>query len=334
MRKISLLFLLVVFSLFAVETSFYTNTNRLLFVSPTYSALGGSNIAISAEPLPISNPSAIILSESKQVFVGYTNYFKNSHNSTLASVIVPLSDKQSVAISLGYLYVPVDSVSAQVDENGVPYDYTIKTKTSSELYFNAYYAHKILSYRIGDLSVGGSFHVNRRRLIDWTGYGVGLDVGVLNQFKNGVSVSLHVNDITTQFMRWSGSYKELGKPICFGALGYEVGKKNRFNVTYKTPDLFGNSGLARTSRGDSVFDDEVDYVSVREKPSTLFSHGSYGVAGVFNEKVTLRAGFSDARKLSFGGGVTLFERLGLDFAYAHQRDLGGTYTVASTYQFK
>lgn len=331
MRKISLFIIVCVVVSFAAETSFYTNTNRLLFVSPTYTALGGSNVLTSSEPLPVTNPASIIGTKRKDLFVGFNNYFKNSHNSTVLSGVVPLSEKQNVALSVGYLYVPVDSVSASLDQNGIPYDYVIKTKTSSELYINAYYAHTLLTYSKGALTVGGSVHFNRRRLIDWSGYGIGLDIGVVNAFTNGVTLGLHINDVTTQFMHWSSDYKELGKPICFAAFAFETGSKHELALSYKTPDLFGNSGLGRTDKGSTIFDEEVGYISVKSDPLKLLSHASYGVAGTFNKRLILRAGFSDARKLSFGGGVKLFERLGIDFAYARQSDLGGTYTVSSTY---
>ncbi|MGM0442860.1 MAG: hypothetical protein ACQEQV_01585 [Fibrobacterota bacterium] len=317
------------------ERSYYTNSNSALWRTPAYSAQGNAPDAFTGVPQPGFNP-AVLDSGENHFFAGYNNYYRNSLSAAMTALSLPVDSVQRIGISLSYLFVPgVDSVSAQTDEDGVPYEHEIHRVTASEIYLNCAYGRTVFANEFLSLAAGGAFHVNRRRLVEWTGYGIGLDAGLLLNMWNTLSVSALVNDITTKYMHWSSTYQEQGLPRGYLGLGYRdmLSDEFRLSLSYRSPELFGNSGYGvNTFTTKSLFDSNTGDLSPVDSPELLFQAASYGVELAYRA-AAFRAGYSNTNSFSFGAGVQLFEAVGVDFAYVTSRSLGGSYTLSTSYRW-
>jgi hypothetical protein len=104
---------------------------------------------------------------------------------------------------------------------------------------------------------------------------------------------------------------------------------------YKSPDLFSNEGVGFNWFGEKNDSDaEPEQYSLRKNPSLLFTAGAYGVEYIIHKVVALRAGLDEPKRLSFGGGVSLFNQsLVFDFAYLPSYELPGTYSLSLGYRW-
>jgi len=91
--------------------------------------------------------------------------------------------------------------------------------------------------------------------------------------------------------------------------------------------------VASTLGKNSLFDeDEIRSGSLRRNPQNIFTAAGYGAEVLIKQTVSLRAGLTDIHKLTFGGGVNLFGRAAVDFAYIHSSQLDGTYGVSLRFE--
>jgi hypothetical protein len=301
-------------------------------MSPEFAATGEAKNALCSDPIPVNNPVSIILSEKTNFFAGYTGFYENSFWAATTHATVKVDSQNVVSAFIGYLNIPgIDSVEQIIPfENAEP-TYKISQVSSSELSININYARKLFNFERWNLSVGGSINVMRRRLVEWTGYGIGADLGVLFSTNRGNFISFQIDNITTQYTHWSKNYHENVLPQAF--LAYGLSKKVKENLKiellYRSPDLFGNSGVVSNTLGkESVFEDEIKSGSIRQNPQNLFVAAGYGMDLTIKKIVSLRLGLTDSHKLTFGGGIYLFNRTNIDFAYIYSSALDGTYGVS------
>lgn len=318
------------------EKSIYGNENRFLFSSPRFLALGEAENALSCEPIPASNPAGIILAKKTDFFAGYTGFYSNSFWTANTYATLKIDSLSAVSVFAGYLNIPnIDSVRRIIPFEGVEPTYEISQVSSSETEITFNYARKILEFDRFNLSFGGSLNIMRRRLIEWTGYGIGADLGILFSTNRGNFVSLQIDNITTHYTHWSKNYHENTPPQTFLAYGFSKNLTSDFGVKllYRSPDLLGNSGVVSNTLGkESVFNDNVKSGSIRQHPETLFTAAGYGSEFIIKKMVSLRLGLSDVHKLTFGGGIRLFERINIDFAYINSSALDGTYSVSLKFE--
>jgi len=314
------------------ERSVYGNENRFMFASPRSFALAEAANAILDEPLPANNPASVILAERTNFFLGYTGFYNNIlwAGNTWATLVIDSLNAASVFI--GYLSIPgIDSVRKVYAFEGAEPDYRISMVSSSELSVNFNFARKLINTTRLNLTVGASLNMMRRRLIDWTGYGIGTDLGVLLTTDRGNHVSLQIDNITTHYTRWSGEYHENTLPQCFFAYGFskDFNENLSVNLLWRSPDLFGNSGVVASTLGESnQFEDNIRSGSILRNPQNLFTAAGYGAEFLIKQTVALRVGLSSSHKLTFGGGIYLFERANVDFAYIYSSALDGTYSIS------
>jgi hypothetical protein len=334
-KKLIITLIFAIFYVYA-EKSIYGNENRFLFASPEYFALGEAKNALSSEPIPANNPASLILAKKTAFFAGYTSFYNNSlwAGNTYATL---KADSANVAgVFVGYIYIPdTDSTRQIIPFEGATPDYEIIPSSSSELSINLIFARNIFSFERFNLSVGGSLNMTRRRLIEWAGYGIGADLGVLFSTNRGNFVSFQIDNVATHYTRWSKNYSENTLPQCFLSYGYskKANENISFNLLYRSPDLFGNSGVVANTFGEeSAFEDNIHSGSVAKNPQNLFVAAGYGAEFFIKSIVALRIGLSDSHKLTFGGGIYLFERAYVDFAYVYSSALDGTYGVSLKFE--
>jgi hypothetical protein len=316
------------------STAYYTNVNSKIWVTPEYSAQGEASIAFNTVAQPTANPATLFTPRDKSIYAGYSNFYSNSFNSGLTSVLLPVDTVQSVSVSLAYLFVPgIDSVTAILDDDGVPVEYEITKESASEIYMTLGYSRKFALADYVSVFGGANLHMNRRRLISWTGHGISADMGVLAVLWEDLYISGHINDVTTHLMYWNAEYSEQGLPKGYGGVGYRFNfsPETELVVSYKTPDLFGNSGAGYVdwTSGD-LFEADVEHRSVLNDMGLLFRGAHYGAEFSYRN-LAFRAGFNDRKRAAFGAGVHLFETVSLDFAYENSSDLERSYKLGTTF---
>ena len=330
--KRNIFILIFAFCAVYAELSIYGNENRFLFMSPEFAAVGEAKNALCDEPIPANNPAGIILAERTNFFAGYTGFYENSFWTANTYATMKIDAQNAVSAFVGYLRIPdIDSVEKTIPFNGAEPVYKILQVTGSELSINMNYARKLFAFERWNLSVGGSLNIMRRRLVNWTGYGIGADLGLLFSTNRGNFVSLQIDNVTTHYTHWSKNYHENTLPQAFLGYGFskDASEKLRIQLVYRSPDLLGNSGVVSNTLGkESVFDDNVKNGSIRQNPENLFTAAGYGAEFTIRKIVSLRSGLSDSHKLTFGGGVYIFERVNIDFAYIYSSALDGTYNVS------
>jgi len=327
---------LSVVSLWA-EKAIYSDANRSLYDSPRNRAMGSSLLAISSEPVPSGCGAGIVAEPKSTVYLGYAGFYGNLFGATTVAFSHPVDTNQSIGGSVSYLMVPgVDSIYIENNGFGVPGNVTNNEQTASELYTNLVYGRNLLRFKRGTLAVGGALHMKRIRLIEYTGYGLGADLSVQSRFKSGGSVALKLENAFTEYAYWSKNYSENGLPKLFLGAGFdrEVNRSLGVAVTYRSPDILGNSGVGGGAFGkENQFEGEPEDLSISENPGALITAAGYGGELRFNKIASVRAGWSDTRMLSFGGGARLFDRWDIDFVYAHSTSLSGSYSVSTKLDF-
>jgi len=334
--------LLIIFSVISpFAGDYYSNSNKSIFVLPEYSALGGAPLVFSRDGSPMSNPANISLESSRAVTLAYSGYFNNTFSTTLGSFIMPVKENIGIGVFAGYIYVPNIEITSDFDVypgTDIPiYDKSkLSYKSSSEIFMNFSFGYTIISNAKIASAVGASFHCQRRRLIDWTGYGIGLDAGAtLEIMKAGVRFSLLFDDITTNYIRWSSDYHNNGLPHARLGIGWRKEIPyiyGALRVMYKSPDLLGNEGVGYLFIGDD--EKEPKKQSVKNEPRLLFVAAAYGIEYTVQKIVALRVGLDESKRLFFGAGINLFNRsLFFDFSYMVSNDLPGTYSLSMGYHW-
>ncbi len=324
--KINFLFLFCLVLVGAVSaTDYYSNSNKTLFVFPKHASLGGAGLVFSRDAAPQSNPANLPLDTFSQIALSYAGYYNNALSTTFASFVTQVTDKISLGMFAGYLFIPDIEVTAQLEKDSVTEDpiydpSRIEIETSSETLFNFSLGYSILNKRFIHLSAGASLHCQRRRLIDWTGYGIGLDAGVTAMFPlNGLRVSLFADDITTNYIHWSSDYHDNSLPHVRLGIGWRKDLPDlysRISIMYKSPDLLSNDGVGYNLFGEkSERIDEPYSNRIKDDPLLLLTSGCYGIEYVIYKIVALRLGLDEPKRIFFGSGVNLFaQKLSFEFS--------------------
>lgn len=325
---------------------YYSNSNKYLFVAPDYIGTGGANLTYHNSGLPMSNPANLALDSSQSAFMSHTGYYENSFTTTLFSYTGKVMEKLGIGASLSYLRIPDIEITKdlKIDETtGFPiYDPDLVSyETSSETYLNLSGGYEFLNNERFTITGGAALHVLRRRLIDWTGYGIALDLASTVKFKRAnISLSLLLDDITSNYIHWSSSYSDNGLPHARLGVGYEkIFNKGigLFRLSYKTPDLLGNDGVSGSIKESDNSTDSEEGLPKEMKPYKdpllLITAAAYG-ASISMKNVTARAGFDEAKRFSFGAGIGILEnRINLDFSYTLGGVLPGTYAIGTKYRW-
>ncbi|MBD3316166.1 MAG: hypothetical protein GF344_10290 [Chitinivibrionales bacterium] len=325
----------------------YSNTNRSLFVLPSFSALAGSALAHSYDGSAMSNPANLSLDSSREISVSYAGHYLNTFSSSVISYATPIGRGSGIGVSLAYLHLPdiEDTRGLETEDvlhDSLPwpvYDNTrIRMESMSEVMVNVAYG-RAFDLRPGiKLAVGGAVHALRRRLIEVMGYGIGLDLGTTLEFERpGIRFSLLMEDVTTNYLYWNSKYKDFGPPHVRLGIGwrrelpYIYGK---LTLSYRTPDLLGNEGVTGVEVHGTERDTEPVSESFTQSRGALLFRGGYGLEYVVSEVLALRVGYDiGIMRPSFGGGLNLFSRaLSFDFSYL-MSDLAGTYQVGATWRW-
>lgn len=334
--------LLMCFGMQAAEKSYYSSLNTFLYGLPEYWATGGSDITFSDDGMAVSSPSVLPLNEGSKLQIGYAGFYGNTFSTSGASFVTGVNEKIRFALGVSYLLIPdieiTDGLTA--DEFGHPIEdvstSAFKYESSSETYVNVSIGYLVFEHNKFNISAGAAIHGMRRRLIDWTGYGIGADLAATFDLPDyGLRFSLLADDVFGNYINWSSSYTEYSGARFRVGIGfnreipYIYGK---IKITYKSPDLFGNEGVAF----NSIKYEENDPISgsILDNPELLFTSASYGFEYLIKNVFAVRLGLDELNRFNFGAGLDLFNRsLGFDFAYTLPYGLAGTYALSMSYNW-
>ena len=328
-------FIAITATLLLADQTLYSDANRSLYDSPKNRSMGGSLMAISSEPMPSGLAAGITSSAKTELYLGYAGFYGNLFGATTIGFTHPVDTVQSIGGSVSYLMIPgVDSITIE-NNGGIPGAMTNTEQTASELYVNLVYGRNLLNFSRGKLSAGGSLHMKRIRLIETTGYGIGADVSVQSRFNSGVAVGVKVENVFTEYGYWTKEYHENGLPRLYIGSGFDRNFTKSFGikVAYRSPDIFGNSGVNGGSVSKKAqFESDPKELKLSENPGMLFTSAAIGTELLFSKTVAVRAGLSENHMLNFGGGVHLFDRWDVDFVYSYSGALDGTYSLSTKIQ--
>jgi hypothetical protein len=175
-----------------------------------------------------------------------------------------------------------------------------------------------------DLSVGASAKFVRKKVDEYSAWGLGMDVGVLWDIRDNWSVALNLQDATTTFLSWSGTATEPREYITPTA---------KFGTAYRR-DIGAIAGsLTFVADLDLRFEDET---------GTTFNLGGVpgdlraGVEYWYRDRLAFRVGSErvggDTNPYTVGAGIRV-KRLSFDYAFRSHSDLDNVHRVSGGVRF-
>lgn len=342
MMKKLFFFLLCVSSLVlgSSEFNYYSDQNRELMLLPSSTALAGADLALNSGNGYYGSASNLPYDTMNSLSLSYANYYQNTFSSSILSFTGPVGKNNGIGVTAGYVYIPEieDNRKSSVTANQtVIYQYDMKT--GSDIFIRFGYGHAVDFRNKWTFSAGVAANARRTRLIEVSGYGIGLDAGLKALHKKShLSAVLQLDNMTTHYTYWSKHYQEYAYPHLRLGLGFDRSLPyiyGRIRIGYASPDLLSNDGInyVKVESDTNQQDVEVlDHRRLSEEPQLVITGGKIGLEYTIMNRLALRAGLTQG-KVNFGAGLLLFSnRAGVDFAYTtHQ--LAGTYQVSLMYRW-
>jgi hypothetical protein len=171
------------------------------------------------------------------------------------------------------------------------------------------------------LDIGLTAKVIYRDIGTESGYGLTMDAGLLYQATDFARLGLTVTDVTTGFIRYSGSTFDNG------ANTESIYPAVKPGVTFEKSYREFTGRLAAS--GDIRFEGIKTGAQYWSGPLSLDTH--YGLEVGYREMAFGRVGLDIAR-FTAGGGIDI-RNVTVDFAYLHHDDLDETFRVSAGYRF-
>lgn len=320
----------------------YDQMNRSIVNSTGSAAFNGADLSFSDGAYAGASPSNLVRDSVSSLQFSYANFFGDALSSSVLSYVNSVSSRTAFSVTTGYIYIPdiQDNRDQNTDENGVPlFDKPVKITSSSQVHFKAGFGLSLVNDRPFQITAGAALNASRNRLVDYTGYGIGVDLG--SSFvlpAQGISTVLLIENVFGSYTHWNSSYSERGRQHVRLGLGWE--KKldyiyGKLKLGYTSPDLLSNEGIngfeIDEDNGVLVIENPKKY-TLSDNPELIVLGGRLGLEYTFMQIVALRCGFAQDR-FSFGAGIALFsQRAGIDFAYM-KHSLPGTYQFSLSYKW-
>ncbi len=325
-----------------VTRSDYDQMNRSIVTSTGSAAFNGADLSLSDGAYAGASPSNLIRDSVNSLQFSYANYFGDALSSSVLSYVNSVSSRTAFSVTTGYIYIPdiMDTRNMNVDGSGTPQnDELIKITSCSQVHLKAGFGLLLVNDRPFRISAGAALNASRNRLVDYTGYGIGVDLG--SSFilpAQGISTVLLIENVFGSYTHWSSSYSERGRQHVRLGIGWEKTLDyiyGKLKLGYTSPDLLSNEGIngfeIDEDNGVLVIENPKKY-TLSKNPELIVLGGRLGLEYTIMQIVALRCGFAQDR-FSFGAGLSLFrQRAGIDFAYM-KHSLPGTYQFSLSYKW-
>ncbi len=311
-----------------------------LFFTARSAALSGADLAVSHTGPLLYNPGNLARTGARGLSVTYADLYKSLFSASMLHYTTAVNSNAGVGVSMAYLHIPGIEYTRHLDTEHIVID-DLELFSSSDVWIRVGYGYKL---NIGktDIYYGAAFNARRRRLHKWTGYGIGIDGGVVADHAVGelgalenlyVSAGLMVENITGSYHHWSSYYKEYSLPHLRFSMAFQfdwdVPLPGEVLFAFTSPDLLSNEGINQTGSDE---EDDPEQISFRQQPFAIFRNGKIGLEYKVLNTLALRGGL-DKGDFSMGAGLSFFDNtVSTDFTYiTHQ--LAGTWKISVTYDW-
>lgn len=286
--------------------------------------MGGAFVAIADDASAAYwNPAGIGRLEHAELLFMHAEQFDSQVNHDYIGFVQPLGSRSGASVGVGLIRMSIDDILVTKDayedlndngqwDPGEPI-LTERFESDSDTEYGL-----LLSYAqpVADrLSLGGNFKLLRQGLLDNTSFGIGLDLGMLYDLRENMTLGMRVADATTTRISWDTGHRESISPTV--ALGVQW--------TQRLDAIRG----AVTAAGDLTrsFDG-------RDEASQIGNGADLqgGLEYWYDRKVAARVG-SDAGRFTAGAGLRIdgiLEGLGIDYAFLAHDELGDTHRVSAS----
>ncbi len=248
------------------------------------SAMGNSFTAISDDISSIYyNPAGLSLINKTQVMGMYSNLFNNVNGLNYGNLAIakPFSFG---TIGLGVIYLNVGDIPYVRDQTGP--DGT--TFSDNEV---AIYLTYSMIY-VETLRMGCSVKFINHSIADYTGSGIGFDLGLMSKFSNKLSIGLMLQDL-------------FGASIKLNKDSEKYPAKVKFGAAYKPMESL-------------IISPQIEFL---EGKRLMFGVGTE--YKLYRDYVFVRSGFNNLYN-SWSAGVGLnYNDIKLDYSYNNHKELGG-----------
>ncbi|KMQ52432.1 hypothetical protein CHISP_0699 [Chitinispirillum alkaliphilum] len=340
-HAVFLVFSIILFSHAEWEESQYSGMVSELFTTAASSALSAADLAVSHSGPFLYNPGNLARPDAGGLTITYSDFYKSLFNASGLHYVTPLDQNSGLGISLAYLYIPGIEDTRNLEANETIIIDDLEHFSATDIWFRVGYGSS-LSLGATDILYGAAVNLRRRRSQVLTGYGIGVDGGVVVNYQAGtfgalenviISGGVMAENVTGSYHHWTSSYKEYTLPHVRLSLAvnwnWDVPLPGSMLFVYTSPDMLSNEGI-NFHDGDDENDPEQIYF--REDPALMLLNGRYGLEYEILNTLAIRAGL-DQRNLSMGGGLKFFDgRLSTDFSYILHH-LSGKWKFSVTYQW-
>jgi hypothetical protein len=167
-----------------------------------------------------------------------------------------------------------------------------------------------------DASWGANLKVVNKSVGGYAAWGAGLDLGVIARLHHNVRVGINLQDITTTYLAWDTGRRELITPTAKAGISWH-------------PPIRGETPLTLAAGTDLRF--EGRRTAANFHLGGMSGDWRLGLEFWLKRRLAFRAGI-DQGHLAAGAGLRL-GRLGFDYAYLSNEDLGSSTRLAGSFGF-
>ncbi len=298
--------------------------------------MGGAFVALANDGTAgYWNPAGLVSLDYPQIVLMHSERFKGEVKYDYLSVSFPYRNNKSLGFSLIRLGIDdiADTRNAWEDYglDGIPntgdYGENNGVLDPGELnidkitfFSNTDYAFFIsYSKRQNEtLTYGGNIKIIKRAIGNDNAFGIGFDIGILLKKWKRLSLGANLMDAVSTAVFWNTGKKELISPTL------------KFGLAYKIETKFFNGAILPLIDWDIRFENRKFAAQYNLGPISLDPH--YGVELNFKNKVFLRGGYDDLKRVAFGAGVKL-PKLNIDYSFNsfdNIYQLGDTHRISIT----
>ena len=274
--------------------------------------MGSAFVAVSDDATAgVWNPAGLTRIRRREAHAQHAEQFGGLVNHDQFGFAETLKDIGSVGFSL--LRVGVDNIPISIlehpDQPIGPDNRPVRVGnvTTADYAIHLSYARALSKA----LALGGSVKLIRRKTGSGTGFGYGLDAGILYDARPGLTLGLVVRDLTQTRITYSSAATDRITPTALIGAAYT----SRAHILRGRFTGSVSAGLGR------------DAVSIEEG-----RRFNAGVEYAFREIVALRLGAEEGH-FTAGAGVRFYRRFGVDLAFLSRSDLENSYRISATAQF-
>ena len=292
-------------------------------------SLGAAFVALADDGTAIYwNPAGTGQLLYPQISLMHAEQFAGELNYDFASIILPFHQKTTFGFSmirLGIDGIPdtrnalIDSVQAngKIDEGERLNIGKISFFSNSDYAFYFNFAHQ----KNPATFFGANIKLIRRTIGDDTAWGVGFDAGLLYWIGERLSLGVNLMDATTTVIAWDTGRKELILPTL------KIGSAYRF-----TTGAFPVTAIPVID-ADARFENREFAAQYHLGSLSIDMH--YGLELQYRNISSLRIGYDDIDRISFGTGIHL-NRLQVDYAFTsfdEFNELGNSHRISLAFDF-